>query len=93
MPQQQQHPSGSFNTSPDAFTASLQSKTEQEVFHLQETARAAKLAEAAAAAKAAGAAGDAGAAAAAADAAAVEQLGEEEDDTIDVINPETGEVS
>lgn len=90
--QQQQHEqqqtSSPFSIAPDAFTRSLQSKTEQEVFSLLERARAAKLAEAAAAAaKAAG-----GTAAAAAEPSEEVIEGEEEDDTVDVINPETGEV-
>lgn len=97
--QQQQHAASAFSTSPDAFTAHLQSKTEADVFQLLEKARAAKLAEAAAAAKAAAKAaagtvdggGDANAAFAAADAEL--EGGELEDDTVDVVNPETGEVS
>jgi hypothetical protein len=79
-----------FSTAPDAFTAHLQQKTEQDVFALLERARAAKLAEAAAEAKAA-AAGSVTADGAVV--AAVADIAEEEDDdTVDVINPETGEV-
>jgi predicted secreted protein len=70
----------------------LQRKTEQDVFALLEQARAAKLAEAAAAAKAA-AAGSTATSDGAVDAAVADVAEEEEDDTVDVINPETGEVS
>jgi len=94
QPHEQQQTSSPFSTAPDAFTRSLQSKTEQEVFSLLERARAAKLAEAAAAAKAAAKASGGTAATAAAAAEPSEEVieGEEEDDTVDVINPETGEV-
>lgn len=91
--QQQQHHAApsAFDTSPDAFTAHLQSKTEADVFSLLENARAARLAEAAAAARAAGS-GDTGSVGAAADAAAQAEEDAADDDTADMINPETGEV-
>ncbi|KAF8055479.1 SDHAF4 [Scenedesmus sp. PABB004] len=76
-PPQQQQPGA-----PDAFTASLQAKTEAEVVELLQTARAAAQALAAAAA-------------AQPDAAAAPQdgAGGEDDELVDLVNPDTGEVA